>query len=145
VERQLRKFYGCEIVVLDSPNAIATKNDDIYSRDNLKKIGIDLAKPWTLDEPPFDLVLSCEVLEHLTIPPIEHVKPLADLLKPGGHLVLSTPNLGSLTKILDLLRGRPVFHKPEDFFLPAIEKNGWIHRREYVAVEVTSGIERAGL
>jgi 2-polyprenyl-3-methyl-5-hydroxy-6-metoxy-1,4-benzoquinol methylase len=145
VERQLRKLIGCEIVVLDEPEAIETKNDTVYSRDNLKKIGIDLTQPWNLSEPLFDLVISGEVLEHLTIPPIEHIKPLVHQLKPSGHIVLSTPNLGSLAKILGLLRGRPIFNKPEDFFLPVTGENSWIHRREYVASEVTSAMVKAGL
>jgi 2-polyprenyl-3-methyl-5-hydroxy-6-metoxy-1,4-benzoquinol methylase len=39
----------------------------------------------------FDVVFSTEVIEHLTHPPLA-VKEFSRVLKPGGHLVLSTPN-----------------------------------------------------
>jgi SAM-dependent methyltransferase len=38
----------------------------------------------------FDLVICCEVLEHLTVPS-GAVAELARVLKPGGHLVVSVP------------------------------------------------------
>jgi 2-polyprenyl-3-methyl-5-hydroxy-6-metoxy-1,4-benzoquinol methylase len=39
----------------------------------------------------FDVVLSTEVIEHVPDPALA-VKEFARVLKPGGHLVLSTPN-----------------------------------------------------
>jgi 2-polyprenyl-3-methyl-5-hydroxy-6-metoxy-1,4-benzoquinol methylase len=39
----------------------------------------------------FDVVCSTEVIEHLPHPPMA-LKEFARVLKPGGHLVLSTPN-----------------------------------------------------
>ena len=145
IERQLRRQFGCQIAVLDAPEVFENTDDEVYNRDNFRKIGIDLIKPWTLAEEPFDLVFSCEVLEHLTVTPLQHISALAAVLKPGGYVVLSTPNLASLRKILGLLRGRPILPKPEDAFSPVIAQNNWVHRREYVASELTSAIAQAGL
>jgi SAM-dependent methyltransferase len=39
----------------------------------------------------FDLIVSCETLEHLANPPLA-VRELARVLRPGGRLVVTTPN-----------------------------------------------------
>jgi 2-polyprenyl-3-methyl-5-hydroxy-6-metoxy-1,4-benzoquinol methylase len=39
----------------------------------------------------FDTVFSCETIEHVSDPPLA-VRELARVLKPGGHLFLTTPN-----------------------------------------------------
>ncbi|MFM5962085.1 MAG: class I SAM-dependent methyltransferase, partial [Dolichospermum sp.] len=41
----------------------------------------------------FDVVLFDEVIEHLAHPD-EFLKTIAHMLKPGGHIVLTTPNGG---------------------------------------------------
>jgi ubiquinone/menaquinone biosynthesis C-methylase UbiE len=43
----------------------------------------------------FDIVISCETVEHLPNPALA-LKELARVLKPGGTLVLTTPNYGNL-------------------------------------------------
>lgn len=45
----------------------------------------------SLDAPPFDLVTSMEVIEHVSDPEL-FVKGLAGALAPGGLMILSTPN-----------------------------------------------------
>jgi glycosyltransferase involved in cell wall biosynthesis/SAM-dependent methyltransferase len=43
----------------------------------------------------FDTVLCCELLEHLFNDPMHMMSELNRILKPGGHLVLTTPNITS--------------------------------------------------
>ncbi|MBK9034485.1 MAG: class I SAM-dependent methyltransferase [Myxococcales bacterium] len=48
--------------------------------------------PITLDR-QFDVIVCCEVIEHLDDPTLEHVCELfARVLRPGGTLYLTTPN-----------------------------------------------------
>jgi|GEM_PF-638788 len=47
----------------------------------------------------FDVVTLWEVIEHLP-DPIEHIKEINRILKPGGLLALSTPNFSGLTSIV---------------------------------------------
>ncbi len=52
-----------------------------------------------LEEPPFDLVVSLEVIEHVTDPAL-FLGHIARLLKPDGLLILSTPNRTPLSKLM---------------------------------------------
>ncbi|MCD5397814.1 class I SAM-dependent methyltransferase [candidate division NPL-UPA2 bacterium] len=55
-------------------------DQDYYSLDEVKEI--------------FNIILLFEVIEHLTFPEGEEMlKKIAELLKPGGRLILTTPNL----------------------------------------------------
>jgi 2-polyprenyl-6-hydroxyphenyl methylase/3-demethylubiquinone-9 3-methyltransferase len=53
----------------------------------------------TLEEPPFDLIVSLEVIEHVTDPAL-FLGHIARLLKPDGLLILSTPNRTPLSKLM---------------------------------------------
>lgn len=57
-------------------------------------IGADMDFEWDFESSPpnigsFDYIISQAMLEHL-IDPFKHVKDLASLLEPGGHLILHT-------------------------------------------------------
>ena len=53
----------------------------------------------------FDLILALDVLEHL-IDPWALIPRLHALLRPGGHLIASIPNVAHYSVSLPLLRGR---------------------------------------
>lgn len=52
-----------------------------------------------LDEPKFDLIVSLEVIEHVTDPAL-FLSHIVRLLKPDGLLILSTPNRTALSKLM---------------------------------------------
>ena len=52
-----------------------------------------------LSEAPFDLIVSLEVIEHVTDPAL-FLCHIARLLKPDGLLILSTPNRTPLSKLM---------------------------------------------
>jgi SAM-dependent methyltransferase len=85
----------------------------------------------------FDTVLCCELIEHLFTDPMHMMSEINRILKPGGHLLLTTPNLGSLRAISAILQG---YHPS---FFPAYirprkegEEAEARHNREYVPMEV---------
>ncbi len=53
----------------------------------------------TLQEPQFDLITSLEVIEHVTDPAL-FLNAIVRLLKPGGLLILSTPNRTPLSRLM---------------------------------------------
>lgn len=62
-------------------------------------------------EQRFDLICFNEVVEHLHTAPETVVAALGKLLRPGGHMILQTPNGAALNKRLLLLIGRNPFER----------------------------------
>src|SRR5262249_721269 len=48
--------------------------------------------PWPYPGAAFDALLCCEMLEHLHTDPMGLFAEINRVLKPGGHLLLTTPN-----------------------------------------------------
>ena len=64
----------------------------------------DITKPDLLFEKKFDVVLCSEVLEHIENDRLV-VKRLYNLLKPGGHLIITVPHLKKYWSHLDTSDG----------------------------------------
>ena len=55
----------------------------------------DLSKPEVFDKLPenhFDLILFTEIMEHITFNPVDMWKAIFRVMKPGGKIILTTPN-----------------------------------------------------
>lgn len=83
----------------------------------------------------FDTVLCCELVEHLKDDPMHMMSEINRVLKPGGHLVMTTPNIASLRAISAILQGYhpgffPAYIKPS-----ASGDTDARHAREYTAKE----------
>jgi SAM-dependent methyltransferase len=61
--------------------------------------------PFPYPDEHFSTVLCCELIEHLTEDPMHLMSEINRVVKPGGHLVLTTPNIGSLRGIAAILGG----------------------------------------
>lgn len=73
----------------------------------------------------FDVVLCCEVLEHLDVDPMFMLAELNRVLKPGGRLILTTPNITSSRGLWKMLRGI------EPYFFMQYHKDGSPYRHNY--------------
>ncbi len=93
----------------------------------------------------FDTVLCCELIEHLYHDPMHMMSEINRILKPGGRLVLSTPNIIGLRGLHALLHG---FH-PGLFHTYVVPKpNGVVdprHNREYAPRDIRALFENSGL
>lgn len=87
----------------------------------------------------FDVILLSEVIEHLPVPGHVALRRLREMLRPGGHLICTTPNLYRLRNIVYLALGRPIF---DHFDIPG--DRGCGHVLEYSAEHLRWQIERAG-
>jgi glycosyltransferase involved in cell wall biosynthesis/SAM-dependent methyltransferase len=85
----------------------------------------------------FATVLCCEVLEHLTEDPMHMMAEINRVLQPGGHVVLTTPNIASLRAIAAVLEGYHPALFPA-YVRPAAggEKAAARHNREYTPKEI---------
>ena len=57
----------------------------------------------------FDVVLYCEIIEHLLMNPVHTLTEIHRVLKPGGLLVVTTPNVARLGNVLALADGRSIY------------------------------------
>ena len=93
----------------------------------------------------FDLVVAGEVIEHLTYDPMHLLLECRRVLADGGYLIVSTPNVGSITSAAKTLDGRD---NPQIFFLykrPHPNEEPEIgHVREYTAYELGEAVKAGG-
>ena len=63
--------------------------------------------PYTRDF--FDVVLFCEILEHLLSDPVHALTEIRRVLKPNGVLVLTTPNVARLENVCKIVAGENIY------------------------------------
>lgn len=92
----------------------------------------------------FSTVICAEVLEHLQDDPMHMVAEIHRILKPGGSLVVTTPNAVSLHCVENMLRSmQPAFYssylRPKE--TKSVENR---HAREYTPLEIRRLLQDAG-
>jgi glycosyltransferase involved in cell wall biosynthesis/SAM-dependent methyltransferase len=100
--------------------------------------------PFPYPDAHFATVLCCELIEHLREDPMHMLAEVNRVVRDGGHLVLTTPNIASLRAISAILQGYhpglfPQYIKPGG--------NGEVaprHNREYAPGEVRQLLADAG-
>jgi 2-polyprenyl-3-methyl-5-hydroxy-6-metoxy-1,4-benzoquinol methylase len=96
---------GCAVVGVDlSESGIAIARQ-AHPGGRFERMSVDEQILARLREPPFDLVVSTEVLEHL-YDPRSYARGCFAALRPGGRLVLTTPYHGYLKNLAIALLGR---------------------------------------
>jgi len=85
----------------------------------------------------FATVLCCELLEHLPTDPMFMMAEINRVLKPGGHVVMTTPNVASMRAMRAILEGYhpgffPAYIRPAE---PGAEVEAR-HAREYTPREI---------
>lgn len=89
-----------------------------------------------------DVVLLCEVIEHLYTSPVAVLECLASWLAPGGRIVVQTPNSLALSRRLRAVLGRPQYGGITGFTPRGMNPN---HFREYAPWEMEEAGRQAGL
>lgn len=97
--------------------------------------------PLPYESESFDLVLGMEIFEHLALDPYFFLREAARVLKPGGHIILTTPNVVSHRGVWKALNS----HAPYSFgiFVPTGGVYGR-HNREYAPHEVEKLAQATG-
>lgn len=86
----------------------------------------------------FDVVFFCEILEHMTHDPLAVIREINRVLRPGGHLILTTPNVGRVETVARVILGdNPYSH------YSGYGPHGR-HNREYTPLEVDQLLRYAG-
>lgn len=88
----------------------------------------------------FDVVLFCEVIEHLFENPVFTLSEIHRVLRPGGTLIVSTPNAARSGNLMRLWFGANVF----DAYHLGSPLRGSRHSREYTMAELAGLIGGCG-
>ncbi len=100
--------------------------------------------PFPYPDGHFATVLCCELIEHLTADPMHLMAEVNRILRPGGHFVLTTPNIASLRALAGILQGFhpmlfPAYIKPQES-----GETDARHSREYTPREIAQLVENSG-
>ena len=126
-------------------SGIASQHEKMMEK-SIKVLNIEKDTfPW--QENTFELAVLTEVIEHLPHNPVVPLEEINRVLKPGGYLIITTPNAAKLHHRLKLWAGQstsfPISQlrqvKPDDGSLYHL------HNREYTLGELAQLLEWAGL
>jgi hypothetical protein len=133
----LRHMYGMTDVAVADVNA---EHASYLIECGVEFVEFDVMHPGPVESPADHLVML-EVIEHLPIPGYEVFTRLSPLVKPGGSLFLTTPNLFRIPNLVRMALGRDFL----DRFQYAEPGLALGHQLEYTRSHLAWQIERAGL
>jgi SAM-dependent methyltransferase len=64
---------------------------------------------FPFEEESFDIVLFCEIIEHLLNDPCKVLRQIKRVLRKGGSLILTTPNVDRLENVARLIVGANIY------------------------------------
>jgi 2-polyprenyl-3-methyl-5-hydroxy-6-metoxy-1,4-benzoquinol methylase len=89
---------GCTVVGVDLSESGIAMARETYPKGRFEVLPADEKILQNLDERPFDLIVSTEVVEHLYAPR-PYVRGFFAALKPGGRFICTTPYHGYLKNL----------------------------------------------
>lgn len=140
---------GYTVTAADAPEFMTQPEQvERYGRHGVAISGVRLEEyllPFA-DE-AFDVVIMCEVLEHLNFNPLPLLKEINRILSPGGLFYLALPNAASIYNRVKLLRGEMIGFDVQEFFEQLDPRSSEIvngHWREYTQAEIRRLLEPLG-
>jgi len=102
-----------------------------------KLFNVEFVK-FPYEDETFDMVLFCEVIEHLIENPIHALSEIHRILKPNGTLVLTTPNVARASNIKRLQNGENIYDPYSHYGVYGR------HNREYTMNELLEILNNIG-
>lgn len=102
------------------------------------------AEALPFDDHSFDVVVFAEVLEHMGRNAMQALQEMRRVLRPGGMLFVTTPNLYSPANILAFITGRGLAFTPTKAFQRIRGVGHLGHIREYAAKEARELLQCTG-
>lgn len=88
----------------------------------------------------FDWVLCCEVIEHMDVDPMFMLSEVNRILKDGGSLFLTTPNITSSRSLMKMMMG----FEPYFYMQYHKDRSPYRHNYEYSIYSLKSVLKAAG-
>jgi len=140
---------GYDVIAADVPEYIdLPEQAERYARFGIRTKGVrldDFVLPF--DDEQFDVIIMCEVLEHLNFNPLPLLKEINRIGAPTSIFYVSMPNATSIYHRVAVVRGHAGGVQISEFFEQLDPKNSLIangHWREYTAAETRQLLEPLG-
>jgi 2-polyprenyl-3-methyl-5-hydroxy-6-metoxy-1,4-benzoquinol methylase len=131
-------FFGEEMRDVSESVQTVTKTDGSQREYHFAHFDVETA-PFPYEDGAFDLVLCCEILEHLPVDPIHMLNEIHRVLtKPHGALLLTTPNAIRLQNLANILNGENVYESLSGYGVHGR------HNREYTPTELRTLLTSTG-
>lgn len=131
-------FFGPEMAGTSHAAQTVTKADGSTREYPFDHFDVE-SERFPYDDDSFDLVLCCEILEHLPVDPVHMLCEAHRVLRrPNGGLLLTTPNAIRLQNLANILRGDNVYESLSGYGVHGR------HNREYTAAELRRLLESTG-
>jgi len=143
---------GCRVTGADA--CLPPESERIFERAGMEflEVNLNCQEPFReLASESFDAIIIAQVIEHVLNHPLGLLRALSRVLRPGGVLILTTPNPSTLMNAVRVLRGtyslwgtRAFIDEPKLNGREVIAKAD-IHYREYSQDELRHMLEGADL
>ena len=142
----LKKYYSCRMEfanffgaskISKSREKLSSKKyseayDIHYKHFNVEK------EEFPYRDKSFDMVLFCEIIEHLTVDPVHPLVQINRLLRQGGCMIITTPNVLRYENVAKLIMGKNIHDHYSGY--GAYGR----HNREYTPGELRILVESMG-
>lgn len=141
---------GYDVTAADVPLVMNDVNLRSYlENNNVTPLAARLEElPYPFPADSFDLILCCEVIEHLPFNPIPVLREMRRMVKPGGFVYIATPNLTSLNHRISMLRGQSFHNTPRCYEIaldPSSDMSVGLHWKECSRDELVECCRLAGM
>jgi SAM-dependent methyltransferase len=121
-----------DVVFKDPANGTRNTRTFSYQHFNVE------SDPFPYADGEFDIVIFAEIIEHLLNDPCKVLREIKRVLKPGGSLIVTTPNVARLENIARLIAGENIYD-PYSGYGPYGR-----HNREYTRLELATLLQFEG-
>ena len=143
------KKIGYSVSALDIPEFHKSSSlRTLYEKNGIPFVGLNIKhSQLPYDSNSIDLVIACEVIEHLNFNPLPVLKEVNRILKNDGYIYIAMPNQTNIINRMKLFFGKSI-HSPIDDFFRQLHRNDnmvvGLHWREYTLIETIQLIEKMG-
>lgn len=120
----------------------------LYKKNGIPFNGVNLKQnKLPYESNSFDVVIICEVIEHLNFNPLPCLNEINRVLKKDGYIYIGMPNLSNIFNRIKFFKGKSIHNPIEDFYRQLDRNQNMIvglHWREYTLLETKQLIEKMG-
>jgi len=104
----VKKIFGYDVYAIDHASTAAGRLNSFGVK--FKECDL-ISEDLPFEDNYFDIAIFSEVIEHLFVPPQKVLYEIRRVLKPGGKIIVRTPNLYSLLKRVRFLMGKRIIER----------------------------------